>query len=130
MHPRAADQKQRALLAHPARLAIGQRQRLAQGIGLAGARDDVERLLRACRIGAPVEDQLAFGRREAAQLQPAVGAAEKGVVLRDRRRALLGPRRDGCRERVDAVNARLDFDVAGHAGGALLVPGVSASASR
>jgi hypothetical protein len=63
------DEVQRALLAHAARDAIGERERSREGVGRGRRRANVERFLGAARVGAAIEDELAAVLRERAQLE-------------------------------------------------------------
>ena len=65
-------------------------------------------------VRAPVEDELTLSAGERPQLQPPAVTREERVVLNDLDRPLVGERRDPGRQGIDALDARLDLDVACH----------------
>jgi hypothetical protein len=93
---------------------MGEVERRAQPVRIVGAGAAVERGLRAGLIGAPVEDQLAVSVAEVPELEPALAAAEEGVVLRDVLPSGVRQSGDSRQKGVDAVEGGLDLDVARH----------------
>src|SRR4029077_13304263 len=111
---RPSDQIERAMLADPSGVAIDERESLAQGSGRRRGGDDEEGFLGTGLVRTPVEDELTVAAGECPQLQPPTLTREECVVLNDLDRPLVGERRDPGRQGVDALDARLDLDVAWH----------------
>jgi hypothetical protein len=84
VQPRLAQAQQQPALAHPAEHAAGARQRLAQGCGIGYRHTHVVRRAGLAAVAAVVVDQLGAAVGKLAQLEPALGHAEEGVVLLDR----------------------------------------------
>ena len=83
MHASSADKKQGALLHNAADLTVGEAQCLPQRFRTCCGCDDVEGLLRPLLIRTAIEDELAFGAREGAQLQTTGLTAKERIVLLD-----------------------------------------------
>ena len=91
-----------------------------QPSGVLGRRDAVLGLTWTGLVGPSVENQLAVAVAEVTQLQPAVTAAEEGVVLFDGPRPLVGDMRRPLGHGRHVGNARLDLDISRHSGQLLL----------
>ena len=115
VHARATDLQQIALLDHAAPEAERARERGAQRVGVGHRRDCVVGGFWAGGVRPLVRDQLAAAVGEHAQLEAADGATKERVVLRDRLRRAIGAGDREWQQRLDAVDAGLDFDVACHA---------------
>jgi len=111
---RSANTVQRAVLAYAPRFAVGKRSRFAQGVRRGGRRDDKGGFLWSCLLRALREDELPCRWRDRAQFDSAALTDKERVVLGDGDWAVIGQGSDVDCPRFDALDTRLDFDVASH----------------
>ena len=114
MDARVAGKQQPALLAHAALHATGAGQGLAQRGGVGHGHAHVVAGPGRGAVGAVVVDEFGAAVCKLAQLQAAVQHAEEGVVLHDELGCTAGHLLGAGQERLYAVDAGLDLDVARH----------------
>ncbi len=112
---RCAKHEEKAPLPDAAGKTQRRSERVAQKVRRGRGHDCVARLLGPGRVGTLVEDELALGRGQFAQLEASPGACEESVILDDLHGTVVGDGLRPCEQCGGVGHPRLDLDVAGHA---------------